>query len=226
MKKYFSDFQRAPLPAVTLDLPAWGANLVSVLEENLQQIQNSLTGTGRDLGEEGWKDNFANLTAAATGSGSPSLQPFGPSGNAKQRRFGINDSVYVVWHIDHDIKPGSTCYIHVHWSSDGTDLDPVKWEVSFTTATRDSMTSTDYFPTDTVVGIEDSSDGTAWRHNVSEDTVGLTIPEIDSLVIAEVKRVSPSSGTNSDDVFGLFVDLHYQSDRDFTPSRSPDFYEE
>lgn len=179
---------------------------------------------GATNADEGWKDNFANLTAAASGAGTPSLQPFGPSGNAKQRRFGIGDSVYVVWHINHDIKPESTAYMHMHWSTDGSDLDPVAWEFNYTVGTRDTTTSTDYFPADTTITIEDSSDGTAWRHKVSEDAVGFTIPPVDSIIVCEIKRVAPSAGTNSDGVFGIFADIHYQSDRDATPSRAPDFY--
>lgn len=240
----FSDFYGNPLPSDTSDIEKWAQELLAVLDTNFNKLSQSIEGTGHDLQEleagvvaeavfdaanafraaEGYRDNFANLTAAATGGGNPSLQPFGPSGNVKQRRFGIGDSVYVVWHIDHDIKPGSTCFMHVHWSSDGTDLDPVAWEINYTFASRDAGDSGDYFPSDTTITIEDSSDGTAWRHKVSEDPVGIIVPSVDSLVIGEVKRVAPSTGTNSDDIFGLFVDIHYVSDRIATPNSAPDFY--
>ena len=170
----------------------------------------------------GWKDNFANLTAAATGAGTPSLQPFGPSGTVKQRRFGIGDSVYVVWHIDHDIIPDSTGYMHVHWTSDGVNTGLVAWQLSYTFSKGHNQES---FNTDTVLTLEEAAQGTAWRHMVTEDTTGFTLPEVDSLVVAEVKRVAPSTGSNSDDIFGLFVDIHYASDRETTPSRAPDFYD-
>lgn len=169
----------------------------------------------------GYKDNFANLTAAATGAGTPSLQPFGPSGVVKQRRFGINDSVYVVWHIDHDVAPGSTCFMHVHWTSNGVDTGPVRWQLNYTYAKGHDQES---FPADTTLELEQNGSGSAWRHMVLEDTTGMIIPEVDSLVVCEVKRITPSAGSNSDDIFGLFVDIHYLSDRQTTPQRAPDFY--
>ena len=169
----------------------------------------------------GWKDNFANLTAAATGAGTPSLQPFGPTGTVKQRRFGINDSVYVVWHIDHDAAPGSQCYMHVHWSSNGVSTNTVKWQLSYTYAKGHDQEA---FSADTVLTLEQAGSGTAWQHMVLEDTVGMEIPEVDSLVICEVKRITNGGTENTDDIFGLFVDIHYLSDRETTPQRAPDFY--
>jgi hypothetical protein len=170
----------------------------------------------------GWRDNFANLTAAATGAGTPTLQPFGPSGNSKQRRFGINDSVYVVWHIDHDVAVGSTAYMHVHWTSDGVDTGLVAWQINFTGASGHNQAN---FPADTTLTMEQAGQGSAWRHMILEDTVGFTIPEVDSLIIAEVKRVAPSTGSNADNIFGLFVDIHYQVDKYATINRAPNFYE-
>lgn len=172
-------------------------------------------------GSAGWKDNFANLTAAATGSGAPSLQPFGPSGNAKQRRFGIGDSVYVVWHIDHDVQPESICHVHVHWATDGADTNTVKWEINYTFAKGHDQEA---FSTDAQVTLEEAASGTAWQHMITEDNTGFNIPEVDSLVVAEVRRITNGGTNNLDDVFGLFVDIHYQSDREHTYSRSPNFY--
>lgn len=169
----------------------------------------------------GWKDNFANLTEAAKGAGSPSMQPFGPSGTIQQRRFGIGDSVYVVWHINHDVSIGSDCFIHVHWTTDGTNTGLVAWDITYTVAAGHNQ---EPFGTDTTISIEEVGSGTAWQHMITEDDTGFTIPEVDSLIVAEIKRVSPSTGSNSDDVFGIFADLHYLSDRETTPRRAPDFY--
>ena len=170
---------------------------------------------------EGWKDEFAALVAAATGAGSPDMFAFGPTGNIKQRRFKVGDSVYVCWHVNHDVKVGSTCYMHVHWSTDGTDTNTVKWDINYTFAKGHNQEA---YPAETTVSVEEAGSGTAWQHMISEDTVGMTIPEVDSLIIAEVERVTNGGTNNTDDVFGLYVDIHYESDRDATPNRAPDFY--
>lgn len=169
----------------------------------------------------GWKDNFANLTAAATGAGTPSLTAFGPTGNIKQRAFGVNDSVYVVWHVDHDVAPGSTAYMHMHWTTSNTSPQPVHWQFNYTLAKGHNQEA---FPAETTLEIIGTPSGTPWQHMISEDTTGFTIPEVDSLIICEIKRVTNGGTDNPNIVFGLFADIHYLSDRDATPQRSPDFY--
>jgi len=42
--------------------------------------------------------------------------------------------------------------------------------------------------------------------------------------LVTLKRVTNGGTDNTDDVFGLMVDLHYQSDRDATRNKVPDFY--
>lgn len=202
-----------PNPLMPTDLEGKDIYLATELEKISEALANT----------SGWKDNFASLTAAATGNSAPAMAPFGPSGVIGQRRFGIGDSVYVIWHIDHDIKPESLAYMHVHWTTDGIDTGLVQWQISYTVSKGHNQ---DSFGTDTVLTLEEAASGVAWRHMVTEDATGFTIPEPDSLIIAEVKRIAPTSGANADEVFGLFVDIHYQSDRDYTPQRSPNFYEQ
>lgn len=169
----------------------------------------------------GWKDNFAAIVSAPVGAGTPDLFAFGPSGTVKQRRFKVNDSVYVVWHIDHDIAPNSKCYMHMHWAVSGTNVNTVKWQISYTYAKGHQQEA---FPSDTVLTLEAAPQGTAWYHMITEDETGIVIPEVDSLVVAEIKRVTNGGTNNSDNVFGLFADIHYLSDRETTPQKAPDFY--
>ena len=81
------------------------------------------------------------------------------------------------------------------------------------------------FPAPTVIQIGEAAAGTAWRHMVTEASVddAFVAPEVDSIILMRVKRNS-TSPTNTDTVFGLFVDLHVEIDRAATPSKSPDFY--
>lgn len=169
----------------------------------------------------GWRDLRAALVASATGAGTPALAVFGTTGNIKQLSFGVGDSVYIAFHIDHDVKVGSTCYLHVHWSTNGTNTQPVKWQLSSVTAAGHD---TDNFGADVVLTLEEAAQGTAWRHMITEDATGTTIPEVDSLVIMELERITNGATENTDTVFGLFVDIHYQTDHYATKNRSPNFY--
>ena len=169
----------------------------------------------------GWRDLRMALVASATGGGTPSLAAFGTTANIKELSFGVGDSVYVAGHIDHDIKVGSTMYPHVHWSTNGTDANIVKWEFSYITADGHDQAN---FGADTVITVEESAAGTAWRHMITEHATGFTAPEVDALFIAELKRVTNGGTENTDTVFGLFMDLHYEVQQYATPNRTPNFY--
>lgn len=170
----------------------------------------------------GWKDLRASLVASAKGAGTPTLAPFGPTGNINQLRFGVGDSVYLAVHWDHDVLPDTLCYPHVHWSTDGTSTNSVKWEIRLTTAAGHNQAN---FPAETLIAVEEAAHGTAWRHMVTEDTVGITIPEVDALTIVELKRVTNGVSDNANAVFGLFMDFHYQTGPYYgTPNRAPNFY--
>ena len=169
----------------------------------------------------GWRDLMMAVTNAATGAGTPSLAVFGPTGNIKQMKFGVGDSVYTSMHVDHDIKRNSLMYPHVHWATSGTSTNSVKWQLSYIIAAGHNQAN---FPADTTTTVEEAAQGTAWRHMVTESSTGILAPEVDSLVILELKRITNGGSENGDNVFGLFVDMHYEVEGYATPSRSPDFY--
>jgi len=170
---------------------------------------------------DGWRDLEMSVTSAATGGGTPTATVFGPSGNIKQTKFAVNDSVYLTTHVPHDIKPGSTMYMHVHWATDGTSLNTVKWELDYTFAKGHNQSN---FGADATITLEEAAQGTAWRHMITEDAVGIPAVEIDSLILVELKRITNGGAENADGVFGLFVDFHYEAQQFATPSRTPDFY--
>ena len=161
------------------------------------------------------------LVGTASAVAAPTLTVFGPTGNIKQLAFAVNDAVYVAGHVDHDVIAGRTCYPHVHWATNGTNAQPVKWQISYTFAAGHDQAN---FPADTIVTVEEAANGTAWRHMVTEHAVGFAMPEVDSLFIAELKRVANGGTDNTDTVYGLFMDLHYEVGQFATPSRLPPFY--
>lgn len=170
----------------------------------------------------GWRDLRAPLIGAKQGGVSdPSLATFGPSGSIKQYSFAVGDEVFLAFHIDHDIKVGSTIYPHVHWATNGTNTAVVKWEIEYTIANR---TANAAFPAPTTITVEEAATGVAWSHMVTEHATGFTAPEVDALIVAHLTRVTNGGTDNTDTVFGLFMDLHYEAQQYGTKSSSPDYY--
>lgn len=169
----------------------------------------------------GWADLEMSVTGAAIGGGAPTATAFGPSGNIKQTKFGIGDSVYQVAHVPHDALHNADCYAHVHWATDGTSVNTVKWQVSLISA---AGYNTESFAADTIFTLEEAAAGVAWRHMITEEPSPRPLPDIDSLIMIELKRIANGGTDNADGVFGLYFDLHYQVGQVATPNRSPDFF--
>lgn len=142
-----------------------------------------------------------------------------------QPDFAVSEDGIAVFHINHDIKPGSKMYPHVHWSTSGTDTNPVHWELNYVHANRDDVSPTAFSAKQTITLIGTPS-GTAYAHHVTEtsDANAVTAFEVDSIVLMQIKRVTNGATDNADVVFGHFVDIHYQRDRFGTPQKAPDFY--
>jgi hypothetical protein len=171
---------------------------------------------------EGWRDLRMNMLAGRLGTANfPTLDGFGPTGAIEQLKFILDDYVYIAVQVAHDIKEGSTVYPHVHWTTNGTNVQAVKWEISYTLAKGHDQEN---FPADVVLTVQEAAAGTAWRHMLTEDITGFIAPEIDSLWIARIKRITNGGTDNTDQVFGLSVGLYYEVQQYATPNRIPDFY--
>lgn len=168
---------------------------------------------------DGWKDLKTDLLSATSGASAPSLTAFGPSGNLKALAFSNGDEAFFTFHTTHDIKEGSTMYPHVHWTSSGTSNAVVDWALEYSAAIGHNQVGGD-FGAPTTINLSEAASGTAWRHMVTEDGTGITAPEPDTLIVC---RLSRTSATNADTIFGLAVDWHYQTDRHATKNRTPDF---
>lgn len=172
---------------------------------------------------EGWRDLRMALVGTAVGAGTPALANFGPTGGGaiKQMSFGVGDSVYVGGHVDHDYLPDSIAYPHVHFAVSGTNVNTVKWQLTYTLAKGHGQQA---FSADTIITLEAAPNGTAWNHEIVEHGTGFSLLEPDALVIMEVKRITNGGTDNVDTVFGLFVDFHYQVHCYATPYRLPNFW--
>jgi len=171
----------------------------------------------------GWRDLKLATIGAAAGAGTPSLANFGATGGGaiKQMSFGIGDSIYLSGHIEHDYLIGSTVFPHVHWSTNGTNVNTVKWQITCIIAKSHDQ---DNFGNDVIITVEEAAAGTAWRHMLTEDTVGFDALEPDALWLIELKRISNGGTDNTDVVFGLYADFHYQTMQYSSPNRTPNFY--
>ena len=175
--------------------------------------------------QAGWKDLISPLEINGVPvENSPAYTAFGPSGLRRELAFEVGDYAFSKpVHVGHDIKPGGKAYIHVHWSTNGTSTNTVRWEFQISRALGHQQA---YFGAETSLFVEQAGFGGAWRHMVAEvgDLDALTLVEPDELILVTLRRVTNGGTDNPDGVFGLLVDLHYESDRDTTPLKAPGFY--
>lgn len=175
--------------------------------------------------QAGWKDLVAPLTSAGVPTNNaPTMTAFGPSGLREEFAFSLNNYVFCqAFHVNHDVKPNGKAYVHVHWSTNGTSTATVKWELQISRALGHNQAN---FGAPTSVYVEQAAAGTAWRHMIAEVSVGdaLTLTEPDELILVTLRRVTNGGTNNVNTVYGLCVDFHYESDRDTTPNKAPNFY--
>lgn len=206
-----------PVPAGNAYLSALNARLTELFRMVGQRLNNTT--------HYGWRDLTSSVSSARVPPASaPVADNFGLSGLRLEYRFAVNDYIFIwPYHINHDIKPGGRAYLHVHWSTNGTNTQPVKWQLDVMRAKGHDQESFGAPVSYTVTG---TPHGTAWRHMISEvsDADALSVFEPDELVIVTLKRITNGGTDNTDKVFALQVDLHYETDREFTAFKAPDFY--
>jgi len=184
------------------------------------------THPGGDNARFGWRDITGSIDVRGTGSTDPDWTQLG-SGPFSAYKFAINDQCWICFHIPHDIVPGSDIFLHAHWTTSGTQTAAVKWTFNYMYALGFNQAVFDTAGA-TISAVEAAS-GTAWRHMVTE-TTAITIPtltEPDGLLYVNVKRVSNAASPaveNTNNVFLLTADVHYQTTNVATKQKSPDFY--
>lgn len=175
----------------------------------------------------GWRDLVSPIgTAGVPNVNAPNKVAFGPNHTPQREEFAfdLNDYCFCEpFHVNHDVKPGGDAYLHVHWSTQGVQTFNVVWELSFLRALGHSQGAFDVVAVKTLT---QAAHPTPWQHQIIEVGAGdlITLFEPDELILVTLRRLT-NGGTNvTDNVFGLMVDLHYESDRNATPNKVPDFY--
>lgn len=173
----------------------------------------------------GWNDIIGQLVLPVTGAGKPVYSQIGAT-VFYAWKFGINDECWFNYHIPHDYSPATNLFLHAHWITDGTNTGLVRWEFSYTFAKGFNQGNYNFASPTVDVTAEQAAAGTAYRHMVTEVTSGdlAASCEVDGILMVRMRRIAPTSGSNSDGVFLIMADVHYQALYTATKNKAPNFY--
>ena len=187
----------------------------------------------------GWRDLIGEIVVKGSGLTDPDWNTY--RSNIKQYQFkntGVTE-VTINYHIQHDYKPGSDLYLHVHWSqivvdTGGTAGAPgqAKWyfDVSYAKGHQQAA-----FSAPITTSVTQTASSTQYMHNIAEVQLSASSPsasqldsdniEVDGVIIVRLYR-DPSDVADTLDQrpFVHYVDMHYQTDRISTKNKAPDFY--
>lgn len=175
----------------------------------------------------GWRDNIVELKVDASSPNAPTLNPL--RGGILAWTFFKNEltEAHSGWHIDHDYALGTKLYMHVHWAIATAATGTIRWGFEYTVAKGHQQQA---FPATTTVYVEQASLGVPYMHYVAEVSEANAIDgaalEIEPDTVIQVRLFRDGAHPNDtleEDVFGLFIDLHYQADRATTPFKAPNF---
>lgn len=179
-------------------------------------------------GSTGWRDITSEISLRGGGATNPTWSQLG-STVFYGYKFAVNDEVWMNFHVPHDILPGSDVHLHAHWIPDGTNTQPVKWQWDYAYAKGFGQAAFDLAGLTTDAGTitaEEAGPGTAYTHMVTESAAitlaGLTEP--DGMITVNLTRITNGGTENTDGIFLLTSDVHYQSTGIATVGKAPNFY--
>lgn len=191
-------------------------------------------------GEESfpWQDITAPIEIRGVAATDPSWARIG-STSFWAYKFAIADYVWQVFHVPHDIVPGSDIHFHVHWlpATQTSPLDTgfVTWEFEYAYAKGFNQGAFDFAHASSpqvnsgTVYATDQLPSVQYQHMVSE-TAAVSIPgmtEPDGLIYTRLGRVNNQTSplnNATQDIFVLTADIHYQSTGVGTKGKAPNFY--
>ena len=181
-----------------------------------------------ESGKFGWADITGQVNVRGVAATDPSWSQIGTS-DFYAYKFGIGDYVWFSYHVPHDIVPNRDVHFHAHWITDGTATENVTWEFKYMYAKGFNQAA--FNVTGTTVTASEAASGTAYQHMVTE-TTGQTISgpsEPDGLIQVRVGRIANATSPqadNTDGVFLLTADIHYQTTGQNTIGKAPNFYQD
>ena len=203
------------------------SNVLRLFFNSVSNAVNSLITTKIDGLDGGWRDMLGQAVNPTTGLTIPVWTQIG-SGPFYAYHYQVGDQQWFFYHVQHDYKQGTPIYLHVHWLTNGTSTNTVKWQFTYSFARGFNQgASSTYNTTGTVVTVEEAASGVAYRHMTSEIAVPITDPnfEVDGILMVHLKRITNGGTDNANTVYVTMADCHYQSERFNTKNRTPNFYE-
>jgi hypothetical protein len=171
-----------------------------------------------------WSNIYFQIRPPAGGAANPTLAQVGTS-VIYALKWAINDKVYLYMSIPHDYSVGTNIYFVVDWFSDGTSTNTVVWQFTYYSARGTAQDSFAFGGAGTTISITQAPQGTAYRHMTAESSA-ITIANLepDTMIMAELKRVTNGGSDNTDGIFGVEMSIAYQTNTPGTKNRNPNFY--
>ncbi len=175
----------------------------------------------------GWRDMIGQAVNPTAGLTIPTWTILTAGSPFYAYAYQVSDQQWFFYHLQHDYSPGTPIYLHAHWMTNGTSVNTVKWEFTYSFAKGFNQgAASNYDTTGTVVTVEEAASGTAFRHMTSEISTPISDPdfEVDGILMVRLRRITNGGSENADTVFLTMADCHYQSNTFNTKNRTPDFY--
>jgi hypothetical protein len=180
----------------------------------------------RDNPEYGWKDMLGPFsTGKVAGANVPTWTTFRDGLSAFAFSAGTMNEIWLSFHPNHDVIEGELFFPHVHWSPGvSTNTGVVRWGLEYSMVKGHNQGA---FPATTTIYMEDTiSADDQYGHRIIEDTTGIAMPEVDSLIMVRIFRdAAHANDTFPDVAFGLMLDLHYRAGKFGTKGKRPNFNE-
>lgn len=139
-------------------------------------------------------------------------------GNLFEYTFAVNDYMDLgAQEIPHSYKSGTDIFLHVHWASNGSNVDNrfVKWEIEYAIAGGEGITLGDVFTGTTVA----SNESVIPANTLSKTNMFTQIAVISGTNIVfgamlklRLKRIAATGSAPSSNPFALQVGAHFYSD--------------
>lgn len=171
------------------------------------------------------------------GANQPTLTAY-MGGNVRELAYGVNDKLDIRFHVPHDWVLNHNCYVHIHWSHNGTAISGnVVFTMNYTYAKGHNQSNFSAEKSQTITyNTTDIATTPQYRHRIDEvqlsDNGGTgnyldsTLIEVDGLILMNLTLTTlPTiTGGASSEVFIHSVDIHYQSTGIGTKEKAPNFY--
>lgn len=210
---------------ITIDIPA---DLPLNTAELVNLILSGAQGDGVQFAGEsptyGYADILGQIDVRGVGPNSPDYaQIAGTNLYAFQFAASSLDEVFVSFHIPHDYVPGTPVSFHAHWMGDQSPghVGVVRWGFEWYYARNEQEALSNG-----TVYAEQAGVATALTPRLVESAeVAIPNLEVDSLILVRVFRDAANvADTNTDAVFLIQTDCHYQSTGVPTVNKARPFY--